>query len=208
MKRKLLLYPLLCVALLGVAQTPKQVVEQSIQKLKKSAYLAHYQLSVLEKNERTPHQFKGTILLYGEKFYLEYDEIKVWYNGKTQWVYMDAAEELTISNPTNEEAAQMNPMLMLQELLADSQLSFSSAHKSADNHVVDFVPNKTQNDILRLTLFINRTTQLPTSLQMRQRNGIFTTLALTQIKEQPRATEALFECKMSDYPDAFIVDLR
>ena len=55
----------------------------------------------------------GFLLLKGEKFYLNNGNIQSWYDGKTQWSYVDDTEEVNISHPTPEELQSINPYFIL-----------------------------------------------------------------------------------------------
>lgn len=59
----------------------------------------------------------GTMLLGdGGKFALEAGNIKVYYDGKTQWAYSAADKEVTILNPTADELAAGIPAAILSTL--------------------------------------------------------------------------------------------
>ena len=45
----------------------------------------------------------GTLLLQGDCFYLNCGGVESWFDGKTQWSYMQQNNEVTISSPTPEE---------------------------------------------------------------------------------------------------------
>ena len=46
---------------------------------------------------------QGKLLLKGNKFCLESGGIKTWFDGKTQWSYVEQNEEVNVSSPTPEE---------------------------------------------------------------------------------------------------------
>lgn len=56
---------------------------------------------------------KGTLLLKGSCFYLDCAGVKSWFDGKTQWSYVQQNEEVTISNPTAEEIQSVNPYALI-----------------------------------------------------------------------------------------------
>ena len=45
----------------------------------------------------------------GKKFFASTPNAKVWFDGKTQWSYMQATDEVNISTPTQAEQMQANP---------------------------------------------------------------------------------------------------
>ena len=56
----------------------------------------------------------GTIIMDGEKFHLDCDGIKTWFDGKTQWSYVEENEEVNITEPTRDELMEINPYLLFQ----------------------------------------------------------------------------------------------
>lgn len=56
---------------------------------------------------------KGTIRLKGDKFMLDTEEVKTWFDGRTQWSYLLSSEEVNISEPTAEELQTINPYSLL-----------------------------------------------------------------------------------------------
>lgn len=55
----------------------------------------------------------GTLLLKGNRFYLNSGGIQSWFDGTTQWSYAESSEEVNVSNPTPEELQTINPYALL-----------------------------------------------------------------------------------------------
>lgn len=57
----------------------------------------------------------GKLLIDGEKFLYDTEEMKIWYDGTTQWTLQMGSgyNELYINNPTPEEQQQINPYILL-----------------------------------------------------------------------------------------------
>ena len=57
----------------------------------------------------------GKLLMDGEKFLYDTDEMKIWFDGITQWTLQmgNGYNELYINNPTPEEQQSINPYLLL-----------------------------------------------------------------------------------------------
>jgi outer membrane lipoprotein-sorting protein len=69
--------------------------------------------SVIEKNgvkirTRIPEHY-----LKGNRFVSQMQEMKVWFDGKTQWAYQKSGNEVTITEPSVQELVQTNPMAIL-----------------------------------------------------------------------------------------------
>ena len=68
----------------------------------------------------------------GNKFVLETDEMKTWYNGECQWSLIFDMEEVNLSEPTQEELTEINPY----ELLNLYKKGYSSSYLDATDRVV------------------------------------------------------------------------
>lgn len=66
-------------------------------------------------NEEGFHM-SGKLLMEGDSYHFDTEEMKVWFDGTTQWTmqYDDEYSELYISNPTIEEQQSINPYLLLK----------------------------------------------------------------------------------------------
>lgn len=58
----------------------------------------------------------GKLLMEGNSYQFDTDEMKVWFDGTTQWTmqFDDEYSELYISNPTPEDQQSINPYLLLK----------------------------------------------------------------------------------------------
>ena len=54
-------------------------------------------------------------MVKGNQFYFDSEELSLWFNGTTQWVYFKKTREVNISTPTADELAQTNPMMVVSD---------------------------------------------------------------------------------------------
>lgn len=66
-------------------------------------------------NEEGFH-LNGKLLMEGNSYHFDTDEMKVWFDGTTQWTmqFDDDYKELYISNPSPEDQQSINPYLLLK----------------------------------------------------------------------------------------------
>ena len=69
----------------------------------------------------------GTLLLKGNRFYLNSGGIQSWFDGTTQWSYLESSEEVNVSNPTPEELQTINPYALLSFTKADIIISIQGS---------------------------------------------------------------------------------
>ena len=82
----------------------------------------------------------GTMNLSGRNFHISTPEMKVWYDGKTQWSYAPSAGEVNITEPTSEELAQTNPFSILSGLNRDFTCRRLKAPAGSER--IELVPKK------------------------------------------------------------------
>lgn len=146
--------------------------------------------------------YPGTIVLEGDKFSLEMFGIEAAYDGQTMYMYSDDTQELTLTNPTEEDLLQTNPLRFAKALAEVSRIEEKQTKNG--NKEVTLYPNELRAGILRVTLTLDKEGKLPVSIE---------------IKEADKSSRLVFidpnylsPSSLQDYtirkPDAFINDLR
>ena len=100
------------------------VMNNMINMLKSNSIQTNFGLVVKEPNSTNLHKMGGTFLMKGEKFTFSSNEIQVYFDGKTQWAYMPEINEVSITNPTEKELAQTNPLALLQAYSSKSTVRY------------------------------------------------------------------------------------
>ena len=57
---------------------------------------------------------EGKIILKGNMFMLDCDGVKTWFDGITQWSFIEESNEVNISSPTEEEQKMVNPYSLIR----------------------------------------------------------------------------------------------
>ena len=84
-----------------------------------SSFLANMETKTLQsaftvtvaEEVNAPMNFPGEIIMQGSNFRLEMMDIEAAYDGKTMYMYSGETDELTLSNPTEQELLEANPVL-------------------------------------------------------------------------------------------------
>lgn len=152
---------------------------------------------------------EGTINIKGDKFVLITPEMHTFFNGTTQWVYVDASEEVNISNPTDDELLFINPALLLKNYKKGFNASAKSESTTGGTTVynIELTPHKNGN-ITKVALQIDKTSLLPTGIIITMKNGITSTIQISKIKKGLNQPDSYFVFREVDYPDTEVIDLR
>lgn len=149
----------------------------------------------------------GSITVKGKKFVISTPGYKTWFDGKTQWTYTSASEEVNVSTPTAEEVAKMNPTSFVYlykqgyiTTMKDATLRGQACYE------VHLKANGNQG-IKEVFLTIDKNTLTPYSIRFRQGTNQWTRLTITNFSNK-KAKDADFSFNSKDFPQAEVIDLR
>ncbi|MBN2766600.1 MAG: outer membrane lipoprotein carrier protein LolA [Paludibacteraceae bacterium] len=185
----------------------ERVTRDLLTSLRQNAIRTNFILKITEKNKVNSQSNSGIFTLQGQKFVLETDELKVWFDGRTQWAYMEGSNEVSITEPTFDELASINPLAILSGYKAKSILSFSKK-KSETNYIVEMKPKVRQHDFVLIELQINKNSRQPVSIMMMDKNRLTTTLSFSNYKKDVKVQNDTFVFNKLQYKNVIVNDLR
>lgn len=148
----------------------------------------------------SPISYTGELNMHDMKFTLSMFNIEAAYDGKTLYVYSEDTEELTLSQPTEEELLQTNPFFYAKALLP---LCEYNEKVVGENTHITLTPKDKSLGIAKFTLKISTSTLIPALVEIYETDGKQTTL---------RFNNATYKNECPNFiihkPDAFINDLR
>ncbi len=103
----------------------EKIISEILSDVKTNAIKTNFKLSISEKNNTQSQQTNGFFTLFGNKFILEMTDMKVYFDGKTQWAYVPKNNEVSITEPSEKELQETNPMAILSGFKAKSTIRFS-----------------------------------------------------------------------------------
>ena len=146
---------------------------------------------------------KGTIVMQGAKFRILADDIKSWFNGKTQWTYSDQTGEVNIVDPTAQELQMTNPLAAAKSLKDAFNMT---SLKAATGYAIKLTPKKKSN-VKSITLYISKAYVL-TAADYVTTNGTYK-LKLTNYKTKQSYPASTFVFDKKLVPAGTeVVDLR
>lgn len=183
------------------------VINNYLASVKTSAIRTNFKLIVTEKNKVNSQTNSGMFTLKGNKFVLEMDETKAWFDGKTQWAYVAESNEVSITEPTVDEIASINPLAILAGYKAKSNVRFSKT-KSAQSHIIELMPKNKNNDFSKITVQINKANNQLVSIIMVDKKANITTLLLQNYQKVTKLNDDFFVFNKNAYKNVTINDLR
>ncbi len=150
----------------------------------------------------------GTLLLKGNQFYLNSSGIQSWFDGKTQWSYLESSEEVNVSNPTPEELQTINPYALLS--IYKNGYNYKYAGTKSRNGKQGFeviLTPENKQDITSITLFVSQTYQ-PLYIKVEQNNKSANEIIVTSYQTNQPLDNATFKFDKKKFPNAEVIDLR
>jgi outer membrane lipoprotein-sorting protein len=162
---------------------------------------------------RSPQQsesFKGTIHIKGDRFALITPGMKTWYDGTTQWTYMEHTGEVNITEPEGDELRFTNPAILLDSYQKDFTAagkgeSTAGNGKAAFN--IELAPRK-KTDVVKVELQIEKQSGLPARITVQSKNNTSLTIQISDVKTNANHPDSFFTFPKAEYPHAEIIDLR
>lgn len=150
----------------------------------------------------------GTLLMKGEKFFLDCAGISSWFDGKTQWSYVSDNEEVTVSIPTSEELQGINPYALIQSYKNGYNYQYKGKHTQNGiiGHEVKLIPEHEQS-LKSITLFVTEK-YLPIYIKVEQDNGMANEIIITSCQTNQNLNDNVFVFDKKKYPNAEIIDMR
>jgi len=189
------------------AQAEKAITDL-LAEAKNSAIRTNFKLAISDKKDPDAMVSTGTFTLKGNKFVLEMEAMKAWFDGKTQWSYVSQNNEVSITEPTVKELSETNPMAILSGFKSKCQIRFSLKVKSTQNYCIEMIPKTKNNDITKIDVQINKTNGALYSIKLYDKNGGNTLLTLSNFQKGINVSDNTFVFNTAKYKGATINDLR
>ena len=155
-------------------------------------------------------QLEGTIQMRDDKFRLELPGMITWFDGQTQWSYVERNEEVNVTTPTAEELPFTNPALLLRTYKKGFTAVYKGESTAANGKMaydIELTPKK-KSDLTKVTLQIEKQSSQPVRIVLYTQNGMSSTLQIKQLQTNQNQPDRFFVFNEADYPDAEVIDLR
>ena len=211
--RKIIQILLVCLVFSGfsMAQKPETVLEDAAKAYEKSNGIsAQFAANIHSEKQGVSESFEGTIQMKGDKFVLITPDMRIWYDGTTQWTYLVHADEVSLVTPSGDDLQFMNPMMLLRAYKTGYTILYigeSTADSGKPAHDIRLTA-KSGNDVEKIEMQIEKTTSLPARMTVFMKNGMRSLIRISKMQTGVNQPDSFFVFNPADYPDVFEVDLR
>lgn len=172
------------------------------------SFKADFTYTLENKMEGVNEEFKGEIVVKGEKFVLKMSEQEIYNDGETIWTFLPDVNEVNIDyylpedgdlTPSSIYSAYKNgyKYLYLEELREDGQVL----------DVIDLVPEDTDNPFFKVRMFIRKDHTLK-KWEMFDKSGNIFTYNIDNFDSNFNVNDQYFVFDPDKYPGVEEIDLR
>ena len=114
-----------------------------------------------------PMNYPGELSMYGPCFKVEMFNIEAAYDGKTMYMYSPETDELTLTNPTEQELLESNPLLYAKALVPICNIVERTSQDGSQT-IVTLTPKDQSIGINRFVLKIRNSDLMPLSVEIKE----------------------------------------
>lgn len=149
---------------------------------------------------------KGSMTLCKDFFKIATPAISIWFDGKTQWTYLKANNEVNITEPDGEELMESNPFEIISSF--SSRFNCRALPSSASADIVELTPRSADSPVSSARITISKSTGWPTAMTIVFDSGNTTSVAIRSVRTGADMQAAQFRFDSKSLPGVEIVDLR
>lgn len=151
----------------------------------------------------------GDAVIAGRCFAIVTDggEYETWFDGKTQWTYSAETGEVSMTEPTQQEILEVNPLAIVTGIDSAYSISVPVAGKDGRQTYM-LTPADSSSGIKKASVTIDPATLLPVTIHATLSDSSTLTIHFTETKIGDKIPVKRFRYDPMIHPDAEIIDLR
>lgn len=164
-----------------------------------------YSYKVYDEDKTLLQADNGVMKLDGERYVLLMNDMKVWCNGVAQWSYMADINEIYITEAGSAEAQNFSPLAIMEMYTQDYVLSMEQ-----QGGVVSVVLEAVspEPEVSSVELLFDRSNNRLTTMFISLRGMGHIAVELTNYSAKCSFPASDYECPLSSFPAAEVVDMR
>jgi outer membrane lipoprotein-sorting protein len=176
-----------------------------------SAFLANLETKTLQSDftvtvaeeVNAPMNYPGSMVMRGRQFKIEMFNIEAAYDGETMYMYSPETDELTLTNPTEQELLESNPLLYAKALVPVCNIVERTSQDGSQT-IVTLTPKDQTIGINRFVLKVRNSDLMPLSVEIKEGKKT-STLKMKEPKFVQGAKEAYV---ITPEKDTYVNDMR
>lgn len=151
-----------------------------------------------------------TAFVKGNKFKLNLPYATTWFDGKTQWVLLNDANEVNISTPSADELSIISPLALLNMYKSGYILkeAVSKTINGQEVAEIEMTPTDKTQDLRTISISINKKTNVVAEVKFTLKNGLHNKLTISEFNINEKYPNELFSFNKLNHPGVEVIDLR
>ncbi len=214
-KATILIFLIVTISYMGLAQDNAKIMNLIDQVAKKteqySSLKIDFNMFIENLQNKKRDKYSGKAIYKKGNYKLDIMEQIVFSDGKTNWTYLKDAEEINITNNTNNEAVMLNPQQLLKDYKSKFKIKYIADKFESNRPLVeiDFIPITIENKkYSKITLKIDKTKKQIYSIRYIGKDGINYLIEINKLVENPVIQDAEIKYSKDLFPDAEVIDMR
>jgi outer membrane lipoprotein carrier protein len=164
-------------------------------------------LETTDEMENTKDTLEGSIILSKDKYKLELPDNTTWFNGETNWSYLKAEKEVTVTKADKKDNSFQNRPSLIFSMYKKGYKSRLIEERS-DSYIIDLYPEDIKNDLVRVRLSIGKTLLDLRSLEYKKRDGITVNLYVKEYNLKFKPEQEIFTFQQAKFKGVEVIDMR
>jgi outer membrane lipoprotein-sorting protein len=157
--------------------------------------------------EETRDTIAGSVILSKDNYRLDLPDNIIYYNGETNWSYLPAEKEVTITLPEkNDDSFEARPSTLFTMYKKGYKCRLVEERK--DSYIIDLYPDDIKSDLIRVRLIIKKSTLDPVSFEYKRRDGLTMTLVVKEYSLKQNTEPGMFRFSPEKHKGVEIIDMR
>lgn len=165
-------------------------------------------IGIIDNKSGASNSASGVIKTAGNKFCLSTNFADMFYDGKTLNVYDKQTNELTISTPSKDEVASVDPTAIITLFKQGYKISEPEFDKTAKFATITLYPENRSAAETMIKITINTATSTPTQIRTYGKNGVDNLVEIQKIEVNKNFKDDVFYFNADKYSKLQIIDLR
>lgn len=198
------------IPMMATAQNADEILSQAASVYRNSNGIAASFALNIRMEGQGEESYEATIQMRDNKFRLQTPDMQIWYDGKTQWVYVERNEEVNITNPSGDELQYTNPMILLDSY----QKGFNAGLKGESTtsggkmaYDIELTP-KRKSDMEKIEIQLEKRSFMLSRISIHSKNKMYTSIRIYELKTEQNQHDGFFVFDEKKFPDAEVIDLR
>ena len=161
-------------------------------------------------NDRTQNSIeKGSILIKGEKYNLNFMKMTGISDGKTVWNFNSETREVHISKVNPQDMETLNPLALLETYEKNFRVKLirEDQERGIDVMIIDLLPFENRS-FHKVRVLTDRAKKTLVSMEIHDKNGTTMTFRIDRMQTNVSAPDSEFKFDISKHPGVEVVDMR